>query len=222
MGHKRGPKGPRKYTGPKPMGRLIPIAPKVEPTVAENKSGPVVPGIPTFGLKKHKTGRKKTATADKDTSTKSKDTAPQRNSAAESSAPLNAVTDLDPFNISDYTMDTNLLGTGTNATIDPSASTVSTISTPYQDLHPTHFHSLHNSPHQHLESQNLLSALSYTSPHTTFSPALEPAHSTFSQIYHSPQFAQQSGHVTPRSAISPLNSIHNSPQTFRSTIETQI
>ena len=99
-------------------------------------------------------------------------------------------------------------------------SGLSDTAAPFRDLHPSHFTSLHNSPHGHPENnahQSLMAALEYTHE-TSFSPLSDTAPGNF--IYSSPAFpTSHSGHVTPHSNISPLHSIHNSPQAYRATLD---
>jgi hypothetical protein len=138
---------------------------------------------------------------------------------------LNGTSELDlrhTFNIPDYaTMEAALLGSA-GTSMDHAGSNVSDHSTPFHELHHSHFNSLQGSPHGHHEipmHQNLMAAMAYTSPETQFSPVSDGA-PTFGHIYHSPAFpTSHSGHVTPHSAISPLHSLHNSPRTFRTTLD---
>ena len=220
---KRGPKGPRKYSAPRPLGPLKPIAPKV---ALDEKEDPLAKrdASPEGKLKKSaakKSGKRVATKGDKGEPRSAK------GAPVESTEDMNTITsmnggselDLPHFNIPDYTMSASLLGSG-GTSVDPNASGFPDNSVPFRDLHHSHFTSLHSSPHGHPENsthQSLLAGLDYT-PETSFSPISDPAPGQF--IYHSPAFPPApSGHVTPHSNISPLHSIHNSPQAYRATLE---
>src|SRR5271170_1123345 len=209
---KRGPKGPRKYSAPRPLGPLKLIAPKLVEKFEEED-------ITTKNKQKKPGSRRASRRAEK----KAKQLNLESNAANESMATatlldLNSNAELDmsqPFGIPTYgTMGSGLLGSG-NASIDSSGSAISNQSPTFPNLQQTPM-DLQN------HNQNTLmhvAAMAYNSPQTNFSPGSDNA-SAFAQIYHSPVFpTSHSTHVSPHSAISPMQSIHNSPHTFRSNLD---
>lgn len=220
---KRGPKGPRKYSAPRPLGPLKPIAPKV---ALDEKDDPLAR---RDALQKGKLKKSAAKKSGKRAATKGDQEGPRstKTGPVESTESMNIITsmnggselELPHFNIPDYTMSASLLGSG-GTSVDPTASSLSDNSVPFRDLHPSHFTSLHSSPHGHPDNnshQGLLATLDYT-PEASFSPISDAAPGHF--IYHSPAFPPAlSGHITPHSNISPLHSIHNSPQAYRATLE---
>ena len=209
---KRGPKGPRKYSAPRPLGPLKPIAPKlIEKVEEEDMAGKDKQKKPSSRRASRRTDKKrKQSNLESTTSNESIATATLLD--------LNSNAELDmsqSFGIPTYsTMGSGLLGGG-NASMDSSTSAISNQSPTFPNLQQTPM-DLQN------HNQNTLihvAALAYSSPQTNFSPVSDNA-STFAQIYHSPVFpTSHSAHVSPHSAMSPMHSIHNSPHTFRSNLD---
>ena len=221
---KRGPKGPRKYSAPRPLGPLKPIAPKV---TAEEKSLASSASISTEKSLDRRAPPKRTPKKQQKPDKSVAQPLSGARGSADSSrgveamnlAGLSTLELPHPFSVADFgTLDATLLTSGSSS-IDRS---ISTQTTPYHELPQGHFHSLQNSPQmQHPSeptmSQSLLAAIAYTSPEATFPPTSDTSPTGFTQIYPSPTYPPtQSGHGSPLSNLSPLQSMHNSPKTFRS------
>src|SRR6202451_2251780 len=203
---KRGPKGPRKYSAPRPLGPLKPIAPKLIEKVEEDMAG---------GKDKQKkpSPRRPSRRTDKKRKQSNLESTTSNESIATTTLlDLNSNAELDmsqSFGITTYNaMGSGLLGGG-NASIDSSTSAISNQSPAFPNLQQTPMDMQNH-------NQNTLmhvAAMAYGSPQTNFSPVSDNA-STFAQIYHSPVFpTSHSAHVSPHSAMSPMHSIHNSPHT---------
>lgn len=217
---KRGPKGPRKYSAPRPLGPLKPIAPKVPERPPEE--------IPAKGKQKKGTSAKTRKRGGKREKQPNQEDV-QSAAANPSMAPntlinLGGSSDLDvshAFNVSDYTnMESSMLGSG-NASINGSTFNGPNQSPPFQELQPANLSSLQAGPHSRNNvHQPTITGIPYTSPQASFSPASDTAPTGFAPIYQSPAFpTTHSGHVSPHSTISPLHSIHSSPRAIRSTLD---
>ena len=210
---KRGPKGPRKQTAPRPLGPLKPIAPKVverpEEEVSTIKAKPRKPPP--------KKSTRRTSKGKQGNQINLETTTSDEAMASSTLINMNTNSELDlsqSFNIQDLSsIHSALLGSGNN-NIGTSNSTMSDQSTPFQ----AHLDSLHHhSQAQNTAQHNIIAAMAYGSPQTNFSPVSETGNPNFAQMYHSPVFpTSHNSHVSPHSVISPLHSMHNSPHAFRS------
>ena len=211
---KRGPKGPRKYTAPRPLGPLKLLAPKLSDKEGEAES------VRTTKKTRQRKRPASKATITSDPAPKSSTDSNIRptaevgdNGFTMNTAPETGISQA--FNVPDYgsVMEPSMLGTG-GTTMNTPASLMSHQSPSFPELHHSHFSSFHNSNPESVGHHGIIT-MAYSSPQTDFSPTSDST--GFAQMYHSPVFAtSHSGHVSPHS---PLHSMHNSPHTFRSTMD---
>jgi len=199
---KRGPKGPRQKLVRKPAP-LKQLAPKIV-EMPQMELPPVVEVKPKKAPPKRSHKRKKEQLPPLDTSVSDE-------SVASSLLTMNASTDIhlsQPFNDL-QTMEPTMLA---HSSVHQSQhGPFANLQHPPMDLHSSQ-------PQQ----QPLMTTL-YNSPQNNFSPVSEAGNPSFQQsMYHSPAFptnSHTSSHVSPHSAISPLQSIHNSPHAFRAALD---
>lgn len=210
---KRGPKGPRKYTVPRPLGPLKPIAPKVIGT-------PLTEEAPVPSKQKKASGKKATKRLNKKEKASTQKSVD--NGVTGESIMNAALLNLNPsqeFAPSQSSTVPNYPALQQALLNNPFATNISDQSPPFQNIHQTPLDSLHNNTHTANDTQHtLMAALTYSPPQETFTH--DSASGNFTQIYQSPAFPTSHGsHISPHSTMSPLHSIDNSPQAFRATLD---
>ena len=200
---KRGPKGPRQKLVRTPAP-LKPLAPKIV-EIPQMEKPPVVDIKPKKAPPKRSHKRRKEKLPPLDTSVSDE-------SVASSLLTMNTSADIhlsQPFDDL-QSMEPTMLAHSTHQTLSNQPGPFGNLQHSPMDLQPSQ-------PQQ----QSLMTTL-YNSQENNFSPVSEGGNPSFQQtMYQSPAFptnSHTSSHVSPHSAISPLQSIHNSPHVFRAAL----